>query len=151
MTKGGNTIYCANSINLLCTLHNIYLNIFTLSYLSNTLHFVFRLNHSLYIITISGSLWCCAGVYRMRIGMRPDKSIDGKKGILFGLLSDDHDLRTTIFDFGLPILLEHLILFVHIYLNSIDDDWRPSSVATWNCSQNKQRKWTRLNVTRKWH
>lgn len=54
--RGTHYLHCANSINLLCTLHNIYLNIFTRSYLEHA-HFIFRLNHSLY----NNCVWC-AGV-----------------------------------------------------------------------------------------
>lgn len=56
----------------------------------------------------------CAGVYRMCA----DKCRMEKASILFERFSDDdngdHDLRTV--RLGLPISLEHLILFVHLYI-----------------------------------
>lgn len=56
MTINGNTIDCVNSIHLLSTLRNIYLNIFDMIISSNHIHFIFRFNHSL---MCKCGCWCC--------------------------------------------------------------------------------------------
>lgn len=67
----------------------------------------------------SGSGSCdVRGCLSNTIEMCADKCRMEKAGILFERFSDDdngdHDLRTV--RLGLPISLEHLILFVHLYI-----------------------------------